>query len=82
LMALAVVPLTALFVGMLGMAEVVVGGLDVHVLAPMGHAFLGLLVIGPAGLVVAVPAAVAWSQLTRLALRRVAARPSAPVLDP
>jgi hypothetical protein len=68
LMTLAVVPATAIVVGLLGTIEVVLTGQDVPILAPIGFALFGLLVIVAPAVLVVLPAAVVWSQVTRVAL--------------
>ena len=71
-LALLVVPLTALLTAIAGVIEIAVRGEDLPLLAPFGMALFGLLIIGPAALLVAIPAAVVWAQLTMRLVRSLA----------
>jgi hypothetical protein len=69
--ALLAVPLGALLVAVGGMVEIVVTHSDVRILAPLAASMFGMLLIGPAVLLVTIPFTVVWSEVVRAALRRV-----------
>lgn len=72
LFALLAVPFGALLTAIPGTIEIAVTEADIPLLAPFGFAVFGLLIVGPAALLVALPAAVLWAEIVRFTLRRLA----------
>ena len=69
MMAVFVVLSGALCLGLVGSLEILGGTEDVPVLAPFGAVLLGLFILGPVVVLVALPASLAWAVLGRFLVR-------------